>query len=114
MYKALKAFFEDLPLDLRRSITLDNGPENALFERLSAEIGIQVYFCHAYASYEKGGVENSNRDCRKFVPKRICLSLIDDKLISQAEWYRNSLPMKCLDFATPRQTFMVALTALAH
>lgn len=114
MYKALKAFFEDLPVDLRRSITLDNGPENALFEQLSAEIGIKVYFCHAYASHEKGSVENSNRDCRKFVPKGICLSLIDDKLLSHAEWYRNSLPMKCLGFATPRETFMEALTALAH
>ena len=114
IYTALKAFFEDLPIDLRRSITLDNGVENAQHYRLTTELGMQVYFCHAYASYEKGQVENSNRDFRKFVPKGICLSVIEDKLIATAEWYRNSLPMKCLDFATPHHVFMGALSALAH
>lgn len=113
-YTALKAFFEDLPIDLRRSITLDNGAENALHYRLVAELGMRVYFCHSYASYEKGQVENSNRDFRKFVPKGVCLSIVEDKLISSAQWYRNSLPMKCLNFATPHRTFMEALSALAH
>ncbi len=114
VYKALKAFFEDLPVDLRRSLTLDNGSENALHERLSAELGMPIYFCHAYASYEKGAVENSNRDCRKFIPKGMCLSLVDDELIARAEAYRNSLPMKCLGFATPKKIFMEVLTDLAH
>jgi IS30 family transposase len=114
IYKTLKAFFEDLPLDLRRSLTLDNGVENALHFKLSSELGMQIYFCHAYASYEKGQVENSNRDCRKFVKKGVCLSLIDDRLISTAEWYRNTLPMKCLSFDTPRSVFMNALTGAAH
>jgi len=114
IYAALKAFFEDLPVDLRRSLTLDNGVENALHHRLTRELGMEVYFCHAYASYEKGQVENSNRDFRKFVPKGICFSLVTDKRIASAEWFRNTLPMKCLHFNTPHKTFMAALTAVAH
>ena len=114
VFKALKLFFEDLPPDLRRSLTLDNGTENALHDRLTNELGIDVYFCHAYASHEKGAVENSNRDCRLFVPKGLCLSLVDDSLISQAEAYRNSRPMKCLKFNTPRAVFFEALMAVAH
>ena len=113
-YSALKAFFEDLPTDLRRSITLDNGVENAQHHRLTTELGMQVFFCHAYASYEKGQVENSNRDFRKFVSKGTCLSLVEDRLISTAEWYRNSLPMKCLGFSTPQKSFMHALSSLAN
>jgi IS30 family transposase len=114
IYKALKAFFEDLPPSLRRSITLDNGVENALHSRLSKELNMQVYFCHPYASYEKGQVENSNRDFRKFIPKNLCLSIVEDSEIHKAEHYRNTLPMKCLGFNTPRKVFFEALTAAAH
>lgn len=111
---ALIAFFEDLPPDLRKSITLDNGVENAQHSRLFNELGIKVYFCHAYASHEKGQVENSNRDFRKFVPKKMSLSIVDDFEIRKAEIYRNSLPMKCLGFSTPTQVFYSALTEAAH
>ena len=114
IYEALKAFFEDLPQSLRQSLTLDNGVENALHYRLSRELNMQVYFCHSYASYEKGQVENSNRNFRKFVPKSLCLSLVDDFEIHKAEHYRNTLPMKCLGFDTPRRQFFAALTAVAH
>ncbi len=114
IHRALKLVFEDLPLDLRRSLTLDNGPENAMHATLSAQLGMQVYFCHSYASYEKGQVENSNRDFRKFVPKGMCLSLVDDHLIATAESYRNTLPFKCLGFATPRELFLQQLSSLAH
>jgi IS30 family transposase len=114
IHRALKLVFEDLPVDLRRSLTLDNGPENALHATLSAQLGMSVYFCHSYASYEKGQVENSNRDFRKFVPKGMCLSLIDDHLIATAESYRNTLPLKCLGFATPRELFLQQLSSLAH
>lgn len=114
IYQALLAFFEDLPPEMRRSLTLDNGTENALHHLLTARLGILVFFCHSYASYEKGAVENSNRDFRKFVPKGTCLSLVEDRTISFAEWHRNSLPMKCLKFNTPYSAFMEALTAVAH
>lgn len=114
IYQALKAFFEDLPESLRQTLTLDNGVENALHYRLSSELNIQVYFCHSYASYEKGQVENSNRDFRKFVPKKLCLSIVDNWEIRKAEHYRNTLPMKCLGFDTPRKLFFEALTAVAH
>ena len=114
VYKALKAFFEDLPPSLRQSLTLDNGVENALHYRLRNELGMEVYFCHSYASYEKGQVENSNRDFRKFVPKSLCLSIVEDSEIHKAEHYRNTLPMKCLEFDTPRSQFFEALAAVAH
>jgi len=114
IYTALKAFFEDLPAALRRSITLDNGVENALHHRLTSELGMKVYFCHPYASDEKGQVKNSNRDFGKFAPKGTCLSLVSDKRIAAAERFRNSLPMKCLNFNTPNKTFTGALKAAAH
>lgn len=114
VYRAYKLFFEDFPPDLRKSLTLDNGTENAMHQQLAAALNMKIYFCRPYASYEKGQIENSNRDFRKFVPKRICLSIVDDHDIRKAEIYRNTLPMKCLDFSTPKSEFYSALTAAAH
>jgi len=114
IYRACKLFFEDLPSDLRQSLTLDNGSENAWHQKLSDTLNMKIYFCRPYASFEKGQVENSNRDFRKFVPKKICLSIVDDLDIRKAEIYRNTLPMKCLGFSTPQAEFYAALSAAAH
>lgn len=37
-----------------RSITSDNGSENALLEDIESVTGITVYFTHPYTSYERG------------------------------------------------------------
>ncbi|MCJ1996945.1 IS30 family transposase [Lactococcus piscium] len=49
-----------------KSITLDNGKE---FARLSEAVSCPVYYCHAYASCERGTNENHNRMIRRFLPK---------------------------------------------
>jgi len=47
------------------SLTLDNGIENKHHEQLAFD----VFFCDAYASWQKGGVEQSNGLIRRFIPK---------------------------------------------
>lgn len=49
-----------------KSITSDNGKE---FARLSEAVSCPVYYCHAYASCERGSNENHNRMIRRFLPK---------------------------------------------
>ena len=48
------------------SITFDRGHENAKHY----ELGIKTYFCNAYHSWEKGGVENANKMIRRYFPKK--------------------------------------------
>ena len=43
-----------------KSITYDNGPENALHYQLNTALGTKSYFCKPYHSWEKGTVENTN------------------------------------------------------
>jgi IS30 family transposase len=40
------------PSSLRKTITFDNGTENALHERINAELGARSYFCEPYHSWE--------------------------------------------------------------
>ena len=51
------------------SLTLDNDIAFRKHEELSELIKAPIYFCHAYHSWEKGGVEYSNRLIREYVPK---------------------------------------------
>jgi IS30 family transposase len=40
------------PALLRKTITFDNGTENALHERINEELGTRSYFCEPYHSWE--------------------------------------------------------------
>ena len=64
-----------------KSITTDNGSEFYDWKRFKRSIynakdDINVYFCHSYASWEKGGVENFNGLIRKIYPKGFDFSTI--------------------------------------
>ena len=48
-----------------RSITTDNGCEFLDPQRIKAVVGCNVYYTRAYASWEKGSVENCNRLVRR-------------------------------------------------
>ena len=57
-----------------KSITTDNGSGFYDWKRFKRSIynakdDIDVYFCHSYASWEKGGVENFNKLIRTTYPK---------------------------------------------
>lgn len=93
--------FSKLPESLRQTLTADNGKENTLHKEITRSLGMTVYFCHAYHSWEKGTVENMNGRIRRFLPKGESLDGIGKKTIAQIEWELNNTPRKCLNFKTP-------------
>ncbi|MEW6715867.1 MAG: IS30 family transposase, partial [Nitrospirota bacterium] len=52
-----------LPAKMRRTLTLDNGTENAQHEEITTEIGIKCFFAHPYSSWERG----TNRLLKNYV-----------------------------------------------
>ena len=52
-----------------RSVTTDNGCEFLDPGKIKAALGCNVYYTRAYASWEKGSVENCNRFVRRWYPK---------------------------------------------
>lgn len=47
-------------------ITVDNGSE---FSSMVKRSGIDIYFAHAYSSFERGSNENFNGLLREYMPK---------------------------------------------
>lgn len=85
----------------KRSVTADNGSENSKHQELTRQTGVSVYFCHAYHSWEKGTVENTNGIIRRFIPKGISIDSISEEYIAALEYKLNSTPRKCLQYLTP-------------
>lgn len=95
--RRLKGF----PKSNRRTLTLDNGSENAKHEKLTVRLGIRCYFAHPYSSWERGTNEHINGLIRWYLPKGTDFSKINKEQINQIEYLINSRPRKCLGFKTP-------------
>lgn len=86
---------------LMKSITLDNDILFRKHKELKSLLGIPMYFCHPYHSWEKGTVENVNKYIRRDIPKGRDLSKYSDEQIRLIEEKLNRRSMKCLNYQTP-------------
>lgn len=86
-----------------RTMTTDNDVLWAHHERLEKLLGITVYFCHPYHSWEKGTIENTNGEIRKYIPKSSDISKYSKRFIQKIEDKINNRFMDCLKFLTPEE-----------
>lgn len=84
-----------------QTFTLDNGVENARYQKL----GIPTYFCHPYSSWEKGSVEYAFKLMREYIPKKSGLEHYTEQDIAVIVASLNNRPRKCLGFRTPKEVF---------
>lgn len=90
-----------LPVKGRRTLTLDNGTENANHEKVTAKLGMKCYFARPYASWQRGTNENTNGLVRWYLPKGTDFSKIDKDQLKLIEYLINSRPRKCLGYKMP-------------
>lgn len=93
------------PEHMRRTMTYDNGTENAQHEAVNAKLGTRSYFCAPYHSWEKGSVENAIGLVRIFFPKGTDFATVTKKQVKRVEYLLNTRPRKCLDYRTPAEVF---------
>jgi len=102
---AMISSLKRLPEEKKRTITLDNGPENSSHPLVERELKVQTYFCHPYCASERGTVENRNRYYRKAFPKKTDFAKVSEQQVVYAQMKHNHRPMKCLGFKTPFEVF---------
>lgn len=101
--QALTKRLSKYPKKLRLTLTEDNGTENIQHKQLADDLKLDVFFCHAYHSWEKGSVENTNQRLRikRYIPKGTSIDSLTVKEIKEIEHRLNSTPRKCLGYLTP-------------
>lgn len=100
---ALRAKLEQDPNRLWKSITRDNGTENALHDETRKHYKVKSYFCDTYKSWQKGGVENLTGLIRQYFPKSLNLDPIPQEAVAMVEEMLNNRPRKKLNYLTPNQ-----------
>ena len=102
-----------VPPEARKTITYDNGGEFAKHRLACNALGIHSYFCDPYASWQKGGIENTNGRLRRDLPrstniKDMNLEDFDENIVNY-----NSTPRKSLNWFTPFEEFNRNLNRVA-
>lgn len=90
-----------LPAEARQSLTLDNGSEHVLHERITRELGTRCYFCEPYRAWERATNEQRNGLIRWYFPKGTDFARLRKTEVHEVESAINNRPMKCLGFRTP-------------
>lgn len=80
------------------SVTSDSGKE---FAKLSEALKCPIYYCHAYASHERGTNENHNRMIRRHLPKGT--KKTTKQFVAYIENWMNNYPRKMFNFKSPNQ-----------
>jgi len=103
------AVFARINPALRKSITFDNDTAFAQHALLRTMRDMATWFCDAYASWQKGGVENANGRLRRWLPPHIDIDRMSDEEIQDIVMTANLTPRKCLGFKTPFQAILKEL-----
>ena len=85
------------------SITTDNDLLFRYHKHIEQLLGVPMYFCHAYSSWEKGSIENFNGHARRYIRKGSDISQYNKAYIQMVEQKLNRRYMAVLGYKTPQE-----------
>jgi IS30 family transposase len=106
---ALAAKITELPEQLRRSLTWDQGKEMADHARFTINTGVTVYFCDPRSPWQRGSNENTNGLLRQYFPKRSEIAHYTQADLDAVAAELNGRPRQTLAWKTPSQALDEAL-----
>ena len=89
--------------------SFDNDTAFAQHGLLRTMRDMTTWFCDAYASWQKGGIENANGRLRRWLPRHLDIDRTSDQEIQEIVLTTNLTPRKCLGFKTPFQALIAEL-----
>lgn len=103
-----------LPEQLRRSVTWDQGKEMANHIQIAEATGLEIYFCDPHSPWQRGSNENTNGLLRQYLPKGADLSFYGPGWLDKIAAELNSRPRKRHGFLTPAEVLDKMLTRADH
>lgn len=100
-----------LPIELKKSLTYDQGKEMSEHQRFTIDTGIQVFFAHPSSPWERGTNENTNGLIRQYFPKGTDFTDVSESEIKKVQLLLNDRPRAVLRYLKPDEVInhLVAL-----
>jgi transposase, IS30 family len=100
---AMIAKIRELPEQLRRSLTWDQGSEMAQHAEIKLATGLEIYFCDPHSPWQRGSNENTNGLLRQYFPKGSDLSRWGPGYLDHVAAELNHRPRKRHAWRTPAE-----------
>jgi IS30 family transposase len=101
---ALIGAVTDMPVELTKTLTWDQGSEMAAHAAFRLATTVDVFFAHPHSPWERGTNENTNRLLREYFPKGT--EITDDQAyLDLVARELNNRPRRILGYRTPAEVF---------
>lgn len=108
-YEALVKALRQIPEQLRRTLTWDQGSELARHVELAERTGIDIYIADKHSPWQRPTNENGNGLIRRYVGKGTDLNLYTPKQLQAIEDRINTMPRRSLGWATAHHVYSQAV-----
>lgn len=84
-----------------KSITTDNGLEFKALGIAAKRLGVKLYKCDPYCSFQRGTNERNNALVRRYIPKGKSMYEVEQQYLEDIAFKINEMPRKMFAFQTP-------------
>jgi IS30 family transposase len=114
LHLALRARMSDMPPELLRSITWDQGTEMARHTEIAASLRATIYFCDSHSPWQRPSNENTNGLLRQYFPKGTDLKVHPPGHLLAVENEINNRPRQVLADRAPNDVFAELLASASQ
>jgi IS30 family transposase len=97
-----------VPVHLRKSITFDQGTEWAKWCEIADGFDMDVWFCEPHSPWQRGQIENLNRQFRWWFPRGTKLGSVEPAYVDHVASIINGQRRRGLDYKSPTELYAAA------